>query len=837
VTDRLERRDFINISLAAAGGAMGMNALAAFGRPLAKAGGPPQTKTLPLEQLDLSRLQVDPAPAPGDSPRSEGGVRLPPGSSLWIDLKGAASSFAATVKLEPGSGKRSILCRFSTGAESRELVVWARGWSPKSVTLPLTGQETLIIETEAVESMDCVTVVLSNASITYSGAEPETFIAEPIVWETREWRLKIDGKSGSIVQISNPRDPYSMNWIRPVGRWGTGLLRIGFLRDAWLRPARMERPGPRSMALTYHTSALKVRVQRRIDRHGLLRESYTFTNTTTKKLNLGKGAVGILMPLNDRYPGADICLTRCCNVHLWPGGHSAYICAIRMGGAAPHLGLVLMEGAVTNYSIENRPEGSNDRGWMALHPEAMILAPGESRAFSWALFWHKGWDDFFARARAMPGFVRLEADQYTVPSGQSVRITASAASSLKRAKLFANGQAIDTGLAGHALKAEFLPESPGEQTIEFRIGGKRTLLRALVVTPPMDLIRRRVEFIIRHQQKRSPGDPLDGAYLIYDNETNEQVYGPYDHDAGRERVGMGVLVAMYLPLCRDNGLRGDLTASLERYDGFVRRELENESGTVYDDVGRQKTQRLYNYPWVAHLHLAIHQATREQDSLRRFVRTCRKFYEIGGERFYPIGMPILSGLSALENAAWKGEQNELLALFRRHADAVLKTGTAYPKSEVNYEQSIVGPGVQILLETYLATKEPAYLEGARKQLECLEAFNGRQPDYHLNDIAIRHWDDYWFGKRQLYGDTQPHYWSTITAVAFNLYAKATGDESYARRARQILLNNLCYFSADGRAYCAYVNPLTVNGRPGQFFDPWANDQDWTLVNWLVTQRG
>ena len=59
-----------------------------------------------------------------------------------------------------------------------------------------------------------------------------------------------------------------------------------------------------------------------------------------------------------------------------------------------------------------------------------------------------------------------------------------------------------------------------------------------------------------------------------------------------------------------------------------------------------------------------------------------------------------------------------------------------------------------------------YLEEVQRQLPVLEAFNGFQPSYHLNDIAIRHWDGYWFGKREMFGDTFPHYWSTITAVAF-----------------------------------------------------------------------
>ena len=53
---------------------------------------------------------------------------------------------------------------------------------------------------------------------------------------------------------------------------------------------------------------------------------------------------------------------------------------------------------------------------------------------------------------------------------------------------------------------------------------------------------------------------------------------------------------------------------------------------------------------------------------------------------------------------------------------------------------------------------------ARKQLDVLELFNGIEPSYHLREVAIRHWDGYWFGKRKLYGDTFPHYWSALTGL-------------------------------------------------------------------------
>jgi hypothetical protein len=69
---------------------------------------------------------------------------------------------------------------------------------------------------------------------------------------------------------------------------------------------------------------------------------------------------------------------------------------------------------------------------------------------------------------------------------------------------------------------------------------------------------------------------------------------------------MGVLGATYLPHVADKDFRAEMTASLERYEEFVRRELQDEAGTIYNDAGQQKTQWLYNYPWIAHLHLAMY---------------------------------------------------------------------------------------------------------------------------------------------------------------------------------------------------------------------------------------
>ena len=63
--------------------------------------------------------------------------------------------------------------------------------------------------------------------------------------------------------------------------------------------------------------------------------------------------------------------------------------------------------------------------------------------------------------------------------------------------------------------------------------------------------------------------------------------------------------------------------------------------------------------------------------------------------------------------------------------------------------------------------------------------------------------------------------------------KEAGDE---KRAEKIVENNLCLFMPDGTASCAYIYPRRVNGKPGKFFDSYANDQDWALAYYLQVKE-
>jgi len=269
---------------------------------------------------------------------------------------------------------------------------------------------------------------------------------------------------------------------------------------------------------------------------------------------------------------------------------------------------------------------------------------------------------------------------------------------------------------------------------------------------------------------------------------------------------------------------------LQKYHEFIRTRLQKADGTVLNGVDDAHC-RPYNYPWVAWFHLEMYLTFKSKKYLVDAIDTLRAFYRIGHE-FYAINIQVVKILSALKTAGMEGEYQELLGHFVRQGDFIIKRGVDYPSHEVIFEQSIIGPAVQFIYELYLVTKNGVYLDAVAPHLQCLEMLNGRQPDFHLNEIAIRHWDGWWFGKRPQWGDTFPHYWSTITANAFHRCWQATGDLNYLRRAKEIVMNNLCLFSEDGRGSCAYLYPELVDGELGRYYDPYANDQDWALVHYL-----
>ncbi len=671
---------------------------------------------------------------------------------------------------------------------------------------------------------------------------PVTTCRAAIHLTSTAWRVTISTKTGAVRRISNPHDPYKMNWVRNAGNWGISILKQGGKAILLNHPETPAAAQPDGCKVIYKTTGFRLTVIRRINRHGEFAETYRLRNIGQSAVRLSTADWEIVVPFNDQYPNAFISETKRCNAHVWAGDNVTWINGVRMGGYPPNLGLVLTHGDIAAYSLTcfhgNRAPNSNDRGAIVLDTHGRLLQPNQAETVSWVLFWHKRmWRDFWPTARRTPQFVRFKASQYAIVRGAILKLEALGNGKLlAHASIWHDGKRVPALRGNGSLSASISTRSMRRsQVFTLRYdGGNATWLRVFVAPDPMRVIRRRVKFIIQHQQCNRPG-PLDGAYLIYDNKTEKQIFGRrVDHNAQRERLAMGVLCAMYLPYCHDPVLHATILKSLDRYEKFIEREVQRPNGMVGDALGYVGT-RWYDFPWVAQLHLAMYQATGRRKYLHLFEKTVIAYYRVGFQ-FYGIGMPVYDSLKLLKARGDIAEYKVCHALFARQAAAYLRNGVNFPESEVNYEQSIVAPAAQIPLDMYLISHKRRFLQGIGPILKCLKAFSGRQPDFHLYDIPIRHWDDYWFGQAGMNGDTMPQDWSTINAVVWYDYSLATNQPSFAAEAREVLLANLCLFFPDGSASCAYVYPRTIDGRAGRFYDRWANDQDWALVNLIMLKN-
>lgn len=660
--------------------------------------------------------------------------------------------------------------------------------------------------------------------------------------------VEIDAATGGVQSIINESDAYRMNWIIRSDSmeypwqtsqlaWGLGFCEVNGETVRWNTPVSRSLSKNNS-SFRYHTEHFDLVVDRAFDDKGSFTEKFRFINNTSQDVSIGN--IGIYTPFNDNYPDAKTCVERRCNAHIWAGGNASYVFAERMGGEAPHLGLVLTEGALNSYEILNRSHnvyawaksGSNVRGTIVLNPVDVRLRPGQNYVLAWKTFPAKNWDDFYGKAETY-GFVRASAKSYTLEKSEPLKVVFESGKKLKGVQCTLNGVPVPYVQESNKVSVSIVPKTEGRQLLKMVYNrNQSTFLEAYRIPDIDSLIQKRARFIVEKQQMNNPSDPRFGAYMVYDNETkriylNNDKRKSADVNEARERVGMGVFLAMYLQQHPDTSLQ----TSLEHYAAFVRNKLQKPDYTVLDGLSSNRI-RLYNYPWVAHLYLEMYKLTQVKTYLMDSYHTLAKYFSDSKHGFYAIGVPAMEELQELKKAGLTAEHDTLLDQYRKTADRFIETGLFYPKSEVNYEQSIVAPSVVFLLEMFQITKDNKYLKEGERQLAALESFSGRQPDYRLNEIAIRHWDGYWFGKKEFWGDILPHYWSTITAHAYANYARITGLESYQKRAETIVRNNLCLFFNDGSASCAYVYPSKVNGKQAAFFDPFANDQDWALVYFL-----
>ena len=170
------------------------------------------------------------------------------------------------------------------------------------------------------------------------------------------------------------------------------------------------------------------------------------------------------------------------------------------------------------------------------------LQPGEQYKIAWELFTFSDFsgDSFYEILKTYPNYLSVSLKYETVFLGETIEISGSKDdfSCLINGK----GQPVVNGIAAYK------PHECGELEILCSSGGSSAKGKAFVSLPLDEIVSRRVKFIVENQQFIKPGHCLDGAYLIYDNGSKSQYFSNKvaDHNASRERIGMGILIAKYL---------------------------------------------------------------------------------------------------------------------------------------------------------------------------------------------------------------------------------------------------------------------------------------------------
>lgn len=229
-------------------------------------------------------------------------------------------------------------------------------------------------------------------------------VCTPVI--AQQINYQANPRTGALQALTIAGDPQGMNWlvatdgsqyswIKENYGWGLGYFTQikGNRQDEvhWNVPVEIRQGGKE---IIYFAGDIRILVKRYMRDEDLV-EEYIFRNLGNEHISLAD--IGIYTPFNDNYPNSQTCINARTNTHIWEGDNAAYVNALRMGGYAPHLGLVVTKGAVKSYEIWERGNdkaNSHTRGIIALNLPDIQLEPGKEYSISWRLFSHKGIDDF-----------------------------------------------------------------------------------------------------------------------------------------------------------------------------------------------------------------------------------------------------------------------------------------------------------------------------------------------------------------------------------------------------------------------------------------------------------
>lgn len=575
-------------------------------------------------------------------------------------------------------------------------------------------------------------------------------------------------------------------------------------------------------------------------------EIYQIYNDGDIEHFMREGDFGIHMPLrNDVIAGTPI-RQECVNAHVWCGEGIAWIQAVRYHGEAPWLNIYMTEGNIRSYSISrdvNRVRlGIDYRGDIVLNPQPQAIAPGECLSTSFSI---KLEERPYSEARkAYSGHIELNASPYTSMGGETIHLNAKYSGNIETAKVYLEDKEVEFKIVDNELFWDFTPTRYGEFKFYVIINGKKTWIRVNSMKSMADVLETRANFIVDKQQYNREGSHLDGAYLIYDQSSDSQYFDTRfaDHNAGRERICMGLVIIQALLHKRDKKIE----ESLKRYVSFLERELfDKETGIVYNEIKRNNEwHRIYNYPWFVCFYVELFNLWGEKKFLEYAVKIIKKYYEVGGIHKSALCMPFYEIVTALRKCGMNSEEKEIMQLFKSNAEELIERNFYAVVDEGTYSPEFAQSLVCLFMQLYMITGEEKYLSIAEKGISCAESFFAFQPDFHMHGMGLRHWDGYWFGAYMQYGDLFPHQWNVITGEMYAYCGVVKKDNKYFEKAEDIYKNNICVFMPNGFAASSYLYPYKITtyasipDKPNPFmapgvahgerYDEWANEQDWAL---------
>lgn len=660
--------------------------------------------------------------------------------------------------------------------------------------------------------------------------------------ETKTLRLgdgwaTLDAATGAPIQFIDPNAPErtflleaGIPWHSVEHAWGTGYVIADTFAGRWSTPDSMQTKT--DAVTTQHQVASRLEIE--VERRGgdTMRETYRFRNVGDQAMRIT--SLGIQTPFADLYPGASDALRRRVHAHLFTGGAWAWAAAQPMEGAGRILGVTVREGALWGYSVETRNTTtiSNARGHMVLHvtdharnPDAfggqpvIQLTPGEEYVLAWDLAWYDDMASFIQATAAPARFSSLSAtvgDIIMVQTESPVRAAAGV-------------EVITTGDG-----ARLTARTPGCYWVQI---GENARTEVLFHDRVEIAVRKRSAYVLAHQLSSERPSLLAHAIVPVDTSTRltQTTNGWSDWSDGSERIGVAIMLQQGL-------LRGWLDKSVDIELGgwaqFARTHLiDINTAPRRGSQDQHSGIRLYDSPWLARFFLLRHEQHLRAEDLDLAARLLERAFELGIGRFLTIGFSeiVVDVAAALTHAGDDPRAAALRATLIESARYFIEIGTDLPGHEVAYEQSIIAPLLNLLIDAHRLSGDPLFIDEIRARLPWLTAFGGPQPHARLHGVAVRHWDGYWFGQRRQWGDVFPHYWSALTSTVLLRLPESLRTEESDALGYAILRANMANYFADGSATCAFVMPTSVDGVPAHAADPLANDQDFHLALWMQLQ--